>query len=232
MISPVILAAAGLFFLHLIFETLATFVKYNFSSLGRHMVGISVSNILAMISRGLVALFGIAMAIVIESGVSDIDVYVVLFSVSSALAAAASLALSNLKIFEAASSRLGGTGDADSTWSRLKLGNNNEKSLVPIRGLVAVALGTQFVSIVIAYGVCFVLPERRLFVISLVPLISALGALVTILWVEPRLARMIDDDNRKGYAASREFLRARAVSFLFSSGLLILLPWVVPKSWL
>jgi len=224
-------AGATFFLLHLCSETVATFLKYNYASLGRHMLGVSISNIFAMLSRGFVALYGVTTSIIIERELSDVYTYVYVFAVASALGAALSLALANLKIERPTLS----TGEISiiSVFAspRSSLSLNRDVSTVPVRGMAAVFLGTQFLSIVLAYGLCFLAPQHRLLIISLVPLISTVGALVTILWAEPRLARMVDADNATGYAASREFLRARASSFMLCAVLLVALPHVVPRAW-
>jgi hypothetical protein len=222
-----LMVAAVFFLLHLLSETVATFVKYNFSSLGRHMLGVSISNIFAMVSRGFVALFGVIVSIIIERQLSDVYTYVYIFAAASALGALFSFALANLKI-----ERSAGSGDDVTIMSiflqpRASLSPNHHTSPVPIRGMTAVFLGSQFLSIVIAYGFCFLAPQHRLLIISLVPLVSTVGALITILWVEPRLARMVDADNSTGYAASREFLRARASSFMLGAFMLVVLPHMV-----
>lgn len=226
-----LVSAAALFFLHLVSETLAIFVKYNFSSLGRHMTGVSLSNMIATLSRGFVALFGVCIAIVIESGSSGIVPYVSMFAAASLLGSICSLMLSKVKIRPEFIDDSGGVRWIEFRRATSMLSENRDESSVMVRGVTAIALGTQFVSTVIAYGVCFLIPERRLLIISLVPFVSTVGSLVAIVWVEPRLAMMIDGDNAKGYAASREFLRARAASFAFCAMLLLALPWIVPTSW-
>lgn len=224
------LAAAALFFLlHLVSETVASFVKYNFSSLGRHMLGMSLANIFAIASRGFVALYGVVVAVVIEMGSADIQAYGYSFSFVLLLGAGFSVLLASLKIDKSGFEGLVGKElGFFAGFKRLFLANDCRCS-IPIRGVVAVMLGTQFIAVVLAYGLCFYLPQHRLLIISFVPLVSMLGTLVTIVWVEPRLARMIDGDNATGYAAAREFLRARAVSFSFCAILLLVMPLLVAQ---
>lgn len=222
-------AAALFFFLHLLCETIATFIKYNFSSLGRHMLGISLANIFGISSRGFVALYGIIISIVIEKNISSIQVYVYVYFAVLLLGAGFSLVLANIKITD---SFIGGISHNElPLLKQLKMafGTNNSKCAIPVRGITAILLGIQFVSVVIAYGLCFSLPHSRLLIISFVPLVSMLGTLIAILWVEPRLARMIDADNATGYAAAREFLRARAISFFFCAVSLLALPLLTPE---
>ncbi|MGB4674559.1 MAG: hypothetical protein WBH99_11560 [Azovibrio sp.] len=225
------LAAAAVFFLlHLVSETIASFIKYNFSSLGRHMLGISLSNIFAIASRGFVALYGISIAVVIEKSFADIQIYGYVFSFVLILGAGFSLLLANLKLSKAAFEDLIQGKLPLHQRFRTAFSANDTTCLIPVRGVAALMLGTQFIAVVIAYGLCFYLPQNRLLIISFVPLVSMMGTLVTILWVEPRLASMIDADNVTGYSAAREFLRARALSFSFCAALLLMMPWLMSGS--
>lgn len=223
----VVLIAATFFFMHLVFETLASFVKYNFSSHGRHMQGVSLSNIFAIISRGFVALYGALLALVVEGGYSDATGYAIIFSVMLIVGAVFSFFFSKLKI-------LGNVfGDNGVRWrdviSRPRgfFGLNDVDSEVRIRGVSAIMLGAQFIAVVVAYGLCFIYPSNRLFIISLVPIVSMVGTLVQILLVEPRLASMVDRAGHTGCSASGEFLRARAISFLCCGVILLVMPQVL-----
>jgi hypothetical protein len=216
--------SAVLYLLHLILETLSSFAKYNFSSLGRHMQGVSLANILAIASRGAVAAYGVLLALIIEREFSSAGLYALTFAITLAVGAAFSFFLSGIQLNDKA------LDGHEIRWEALIkepshfFERNNASCPVKIRGLSAILLGAQFVAIVIAYGLCFIYPQHRLLIISLVPLISMAGTLIQILLVEPRLARMIDGANRTGYAASREFLRARSISFLTCGCALLLMP--------
>jgi len=211
------IVAVLFFLLHLVFETLASFIKYNFSSLGKHMIGVSFSNILAIVSRGCVAIFGVSIAVVIEGNLSDVVSYNYLFSFVLLLGALFSLFLSKIMIVKK-------SYELNSVKLIFLLRNikkfvavNNSESVIYLNKFVSIMMGTQFIAVVIAYGLCFVLPKHRLIITSLIPLVSMLGTMVTIFFVEPMLARLIDLDNKMGYVASKEFLRARALSFAFSA---------------
>lgn len=192
------------------------------------MLGISLSNIFAITSRGFVALYGISIAIVIERSFADIKIYGYVFSFILLLGSAFSLLLANLKISKSSLENFIKPTQPLTQRLRTALSANDAKCKIPVRGITAIMLGTQFIAVVIAYGLCFSLPQHRLLIISFVPLVSMLGTLITILWVEPRLARMIDADNSTGYAAAREFLRARAISFVFCAALLQMISFVLP----
>jgi hypothetical protein len=223
----VLFAAAAAFLLHLTAETLSTFVKYNFSSLRRQMTGVSYSNIIALASRGFIAVYGVLVSMVIERNLADIYFYAIVFAVVCLLGAGVSFVLSGLKFvgYSRADSVDGRSCATRRFCSGFEV--NDHRSAVRIHGLTAIAIGTQFLSVVVAYGMCFAWPDNRLFIISLVPVFSTIGSLVTFVWVEPRLAKMVDEDNLSGYAASREFLRARALSFVacaaFMFGMALLL---------
>lgn len=227
MMNLYIIIAVLFFLLHLVFETLASFVKYNFSSLGKHMIGVSFSNIIAIVSRGCVAIFGVSIAIVIEKNLSDIVSYNYIFSFALFLGALFSLFLSKIIIVKQ-------SYELNSEKLIFILRNvkkfiavNNSESVICLNKFVSVMMGTQFIAVVIAYGLCFVLPKHRLLITSLIPLVSMLGTMVTIFLVEPMLARLIDLDNKMGYVASKEFLRARALSFTFSAISLPVISFVI-----
>ena len=192
------------------------------------MLGISLSNIFAIASRGFVALYGISIAVVIEKSFADVQIYGYVFSVILLLGSAFSLLLANRKISRSSIDNLTQATQPLPQRLRTLLSANDAKCAVPVRGIVAIMLGTQFIAVVIAYGLCFSLPQYRLLIISFVPLVSMMGTLITILWVEPKLARMIDANNETGYSAAREFLRARSLSFLFCAVLLPTIPFLIP----
>jgi hypothetical protein len=213
MTGVLLFAAAISFFLHLASETVSTFFKYNFSGLGRQMVGVSYANIFALVSRGFIAVYGVLISIVIERNLTDMTRYAIVFAVVCILGSCVSIWLSKIK-FVGFVDDLPPPGWRDvAIRIRAAFRPNDHQSVVRIRGLTSIAIGTQFLSVVIAYGLCFAMPSNRLMIISMVPVFSTVGALLTFVWVEPRLARMIDADNSSGYAASREFLRARGLSF-------------------
>lgn len=220
----IIAIGAGLFFLlHIISETISSFVKYNFASLGRHMQGISIANMFAIASRGFVAIFGLLAAYIVESGVSAGWIYGVALSASLLIGAVISFLFSRVRLVVSNSEKIFGMD-----WGLLLCGNEGEGedfkgAIVKINGALSLLLGIQFVAIVVAYGICFRFPDYRLLIISLVPLISMIGTLATVVLVEPRLAKIVDSSLSAGYAASREFMRARAVSFLFSCFVLLVL---------
>jgi hypothetical protein len=217
MLLWLIIVSATLFFFHLLFETLGSFIKYNLSSHRRQMTGVSWANILAIVSRGFVALFGVFVAAIVEAGSIQIGVYSLVFSFVLILAGSISLFLSRRKISE--------EGLLAIECKKLSLilnpidvlDRNDNRLPRPVNSVVAVLMGTQFVAILIAYGLCFLFPERRLLVISMVPVVSMLGTMITFVVVEPAFAKIIDQDNQKGYAVSREFLKARATSFFASA---------------
>lgn len=222
-----ILISALSFLLHLALETLASFVKYNFSSLGMHMTGVSYSNILATASRGCVAIFGVTVAVLAEKKMSNINVYTIVFSTVMILGATFSLYLSKFKVDRSSILIARGGLIAIARNLRLILVDNNHVLPSRLNNYVAILLGTQFASVIVAYGLCFLLPDQRLFIVSSVPLISMLGTVVTFIFVEPMFAKIIDSNNAMGYAVSKELLRARALSFLLCSALLPSLSLVV-----
>lgn len=219
MLIWLIIVSATLFFLHLLFETLGSFVKYNLSSHGRQMTGVSWANILAIVSRGFVALFGVFVAALVEAGSIQIGVYSLVFSFVLILAGSISIFLSRRKISEKGLLAIESKKLSFFINPIDVLICNDNRLSQPVNGVVAVLMGTQFVAILIAYGLCFLFPERRLLVISMVPVVSMLGTMITFVIVEPAFARLIDQDNQKGYAVSREFLKARATSFFASAAL-------------
>lgn len=220
----VIVAGAAFFFLfHLICETISSFVKYNFAGLGRHMQGVSLANIFAIMSRGCVAIYGLLVAYIIERGISTGWVYSVMLSIALLMGAGVSFWFSRITLAGCDSLPI-----ICSWWKVVSTpsvfcANKQESRDVHINGFLSLLLGVQFVAIVIAYGLCFKFPQHRLLIISLVPVISMIGTMATVVLVEPRLARIIDLSSNAGYAVSQEFMRARSISFAFSCVVLLLL---------
>lgn len=219
-----IVAGAALCFLfHLICETISSFVKYNFAGLGRHMQGVSIANIFAIASRGFVAIYGLLVAYIIERSISTGWVYSVMLSVALLIGAGVSFWFSRITLAGCDSLRtIRSWWEVVSSPGALNARKNLDRG-VHINGFLSLLLGVQFVAIVIAYGLCFRFPEHRLLIISLVPVISMIGTLATVVFVEPRLANIIDSSSNAGYAVSQEFMRARSISFAFSFIVLLLL---------
>lgn len=219
----IVAGAALCFLLHLICETISSFVKYNFAGLGRHMQGVSLANIFAIVSRGFVAVYGLLVAYIIERSIASGWIYGAMLSVTLLIGAGVSFWFSRITLAGCDSLRT-----VRSWWKVVSSrGGLNAKSNgdrhVHINGFVSLLLGVQFVAIVIAYGLCFRFPQHRLLIISLVPVISMIGTLATVVWVEPRLATIIDSSSNAGYVVSQEFMRARSISFAFSFIVLLIL---------
>lgn len=215
-----IAGAAVFFFFHLICENISSFIKYNFSSIGRHMQGVSWANIFAVVSRGFVALYGLLVAYVIERQDIKVEIYSLYLSISLLCGAWVSLFLSRLSVNDFGSSD-GLSAKAIFSYKR----SFDEVVYENIRINVAlrIFIGIQFVAVAVAYGVCIKFPQNRLFIVSLVPVISMIGTIVTVVFVEPRLAKCIDSSSSYGHMVSREFMRARAISFLFSFFVIVVL---------
>lgn len=191
------------------------------------MQGVSFSNIFGIASRGFVSLYGVVAAIIIERSYSDVISYAIILSFTLFLAAYFSYLISKKRLSLDFSGSFKFNLSLFFNKNKELLIDNDFESSVKVRGISSVLLGLQFVAIVIAYVFCFVMPDRRLFIISLVPLISMLGTMFTVIIVEPKFAVMIDAANSTGYAASREFLRARAISFGFSAVFIAILPFAI-----
>lgn len=183
------------------------------------MQGVSFSNILAVASRGFVALYGLIIAYVIEENSVDIYLYGSFLSISLILGAAFSLFVSRLSICNEdykKSARIRDLFYFDERFSCEDL------QRVKINLFLKPFLGIQFVAVTVAYGICFKFPENRLFVISLVPIFSMLGTVITVVLVEPRFAKFIDDSASYGRLVSRVFMEARAFSFFISFFIVLL----------
>ena len=216
----IIIGAAIFFFLHLVCENTSSFAKYNFASIGKHMQGVSLANIFAVFSRGFVALYGLSIAYVIEKQNINIEIYSFYLSAALLGGACFSFFLSKISLNKLNSSI---KSNARNFILYNKVFDENLYKNIKINGLLRFFIGVQFIAIVIAYGICFKFPNNRLFIISLVPVISMLGTIVTVMLVEPRLARFIDSSSDYGCMVSREFMRARALSFLSSFFIIIIL---------
>ena len=219
---PLVIGAALFFLLHLACESASSFVKYNFAGLGRHMYGMSLSNMFAIASRGFVAAYGLLIAYIVERDISSGFIYGMLLSISLLLGAGISYWFSLKTLAGRESFSDLGSWRSFFSWGNSK-STSKEKSSINISLWVSLLLGLQFVAIVIAYGLCFRFPQHRLFIVSLVPVISMAGTLATVVFVEPKFATLIDASTKAGHIASDVFMRARAISFGFSSVLMFLL---------
>ncbi|MQY52757.1 hypothetical protein [Rhodocyclus gracilis] len=224
----ILLALAALLFLsHLLCETLASFVRYNFAGIGRHMQGVAVSNYFGIASRGFVAAYGVLASLIVERHYPLGWQYVLALSLTLICGGLASLLLSRINV------------SINATVPGKKIAFQHGAGMlyfyferffcyrVKIAWVSSVFVGVQFAAIVVAYGLCFYFPNNRLFIISLVPVIGMLGTLVTVVFVEPKLARIVDEDNSLAHAVSQEFMRARAISFFFSAAILVFLAAVL-----
>lgn len=218
----IVIGAAIFFLLHLVSETISSFVKYNFAGLKRHMQGVSIANMFAILSRGFVAIYGLLIAYIIERGISNGWIYGATLSFALLLGSAISFWLSKIKLH-----------DYDSILTKKGLWRilitmhpqNSEAGIneIKINKGLSLLLGIQFVAVVIAYGLCFKFTEHRLLIISLVPVIGMIGTMVTVMFVEPRLASVIDRSSDASHEVSKEFLIARSISFFFSAFALLVL---------
>jgi hypothetical protein len=217
--------SAFFFVLHIVFENLSSFVRFNLAGHGWHMRGINYSNICAIISRGFVALYGVLIAVVVENGYSSFGEYCITFIFVMIVSSFLSFLFSRITLkikLNIEPKRL-----LDFTFSKFSC---NERSVagVSIGWFMSAFVGVQFVTMLIAYGLSFSFFDYRLIIISFVPVASMVGTLVTVVLLEPRLSRIVDNDREKAFSVSSAFLRARSFSFVIASGLFLML-WVLFK---
>lgn len=215
---------------HLACETLASFVKYNYAAIGRHMHGVATSNIIAVASRGFVAVYGVLVSYVVESEIDLSWEYGVLLSLALMIASGLSLALSRFGLVDGGE-RFGLTSHRSLAFIE-QVGSRAESDVelgIHINLLMSMFLGIQFVAVAIAYALCFKAPQHRLLIISMVPVLSMLGTIVTVAMVEPRFAKKIDNSKSLSYQVSRVFMRARAASFAVSALFLFMFVMVSEK---
>lgn len=214
-----IIIAAILFVLHLFFETMSTFVRYSYAALGVHMQGANYSNIFAIVSRGFIALYGLLVAVMIEKLNNNINVYIICMIFAFLISACVSLYFSKIKLITSEIKNI--------KVFQYKIPNEIFYSH-KLSFLMSIFIGIQFTAIVVAYTLCFKFKEFRLLIISLIPVFSMIGTLITVLLVEPKFAKHIDVNRESGHAIASVYLYARAISFSVSAGLLFLL-WIFIK---
>jgi hypothetical protein len=210
--------AAIAYVLHLFFEAMTIFVKYNFAANQQPMKGANVANILAILSRGFIATYGIIISINIESKINEINKFYYLMIMALIISGIISITLSKFKL------NLKGAIDLNlftivnsKNYSRINKSND-----LKIPKIQALFIGLQFVSVVFIFALCYIFYENRLTLISLTPLVSMAGALVTVLIVEARLASIVDKDARTAYEVSSCYLIARSASFFLAAAILSL----------
>lgn len=183
------------------------------------MQGANYSNILAILSRGFIALYGLLVAVMIEKLNNNINVYIICMIFSFLISASISLYFSKIKLitYEIKNIRIFKYKTSNEIFYKHKLSF-----------LMSIFIGIQFTAIVVAYALCFKYKEFRLLIISLIPVFSMIGTLVTVLLVEPKFAKHIDVNRESGHVIASVYLYARAISFSVSAGLLFLL-WIFIK---
>lgn len=213
-----------LFLLHLLCENLASFVRYGFAGIGMHMQGVAISNYFGIASRGFVALYGVVAASLVEGGYGSGEFYVIFLCIALALGSVSALLLSKMRISIEGSDVCGvsflyGWRRIYISWMGFKYNGDKRWG---VKLIYSAFVGLQFAGVVVAYGACFYFPDSRLLIISFVPMVSMMGTLVTVVFVEPRLAKFVDESNDVAHEVSQAFMRARAFSFTLSFLLLIL----------
>jgi hypothetical protein len=59
-----------------------------------------------------------------------------------------------------------------------------------------------------------------------VPILSMFGTIVSVVFIEPKLAKAIDNNFKMGRAVSQEYMRARAASFMISFFVLLIITFM------
>jgi len=208
MLIWIIVAASGfLFFAHLLSELFTIFFRYGYAAKGEFMQGMVIANYFGIASRIFITAFGVVAAYLVESGRDVATPYIAMICAILLAATAASLVLSAREV--------GPTGQGWFNFPAIRL--EKALDLPKIRPYEAFLFGVQFVVLAAAYGISFKFPKYRLTIVSAVPIVTMLGTLITVVVIEPRYAKIIDKNPSSATAITRMFLRARAVSFLFSS---------------
>lgn len=204
------LCFAILFFLvYLFLEALGIFVRYNYSAAGSAMLGANYSSIVSIISRGFFVIYSLLMAAAIEGHWFDARVYVWCFAATLLLGALLTLFFSGRELsIEPGRLRI----------RKLRELGDAGCEINPFLGMF---LGAQFASSAFIFMFCVFFPENRLILISLTPVFSMLGSAVSLVMVEPGLARAVDANALAGYAASANYLRVRAWSYVLMAILML-----------
>lgn len=213
------------FFIHLLLENISTFIRYNLAGLNKHMQGAAIANFFAIASRAFVAAYGLLIAYVIENSTLNGLVYGGIMAVPLFLGAIISYLLSNVSVvnFEKLNKYKEFRGACVRGAINLSKSDGNK---IKINKIMSLFVGVQFISVVLAYSLCFEYVEQRLLIISFVPILSMFGTIVSVVFIEPKLAKAIDNNFKMGGAVSQEYMRARAASFMVSFFVLLIITFM------
>lgn len=217
-----LILASACFFVHLLLENISTFIRYNLAGLNKHMQGAAIANFFAIASRGSVAAYGLFVAYVIENGALDGLIYGVIMAIPLFLGAVTSHLLSRMSVIDF--EKLKNYKEFRYAYEcRVIDLSKSDKNEIKIKKIISLFVGFQFISVVLAYSLCFEYAEQRLLIISFVPILSMIGTIVSVVFIEPKLAKAIDNNFKMASAVSQEYMRARTASFMFSFFLLLMI---------
>jgi len=186
------------------------------------MQGAALGNFFAIASRGFVAAYGLVIAYVIENGTINIIMYGGIMSMALFAGAIVSYVFSTLTIIDY--EKIKSYKEFNNGYRResIELSEANS-SKIKINKFMSLFVGVQFISVVMAYSLCIKYVEYRLIIISFVPIVSMIGTIISVVFIEPNLAKAVDNDVKMASAVSQEYMRARAASFMFSFVVLLVI---------
>jgi hypothetical protein len=220
-----LILASMCFLIHLILENISTFIRYNLAGLNKHMQGAAIANFFAIASRASVAAYGLLIAYVIENSTLNGLVYGGIMAVPLFLGAIISYLLSNVSVIDFEKLKKYKEFRGAYVRGAINLSKSN-RSKIKINKIMSMFVGVQFISVVLAYSLCFEYVEQRLLIISFVPILSMFGTIVSVVFIEPKLAKAIDNNFKMGRAVSQEYMRARAASFMISFFVLLIITFM------
>lgn len=220
-----LILASMCFLIHLVLENISTFIRYNLAGLNKHMQGAAIANFFAIASRASVAAYGLLIAYVIENSTLNGLVYGGIMAVPLFLGAIISYLLSNVSVVDF--EKLKKYKEFRGAYVRGAIDlSKSDGNKIKINKIMSLFVGVQFISVVLAYSLCFEYTEQRLLIISFVPILSMFGTIVSVAFVEPKLAKAIDNNFKMGAAVSQEYMRARAASFMVSFFVLLIIAFM------
>ena len=197
-------------------ENISIFCKYNYAGLSKQMQGAVVGNYFAVTSRVFISLYAVFIAYLIEANSLQANFYAFSLAISILVACLFSFFLSKIRLTHKLTySRFG-------SFHKIIFYKPDELHSIPsVSFIIMIFVGVQFIASSFAYILCLNFPANRLFIISLAPVASMVGTLISITLVEPKYARCIDQKHETSFGISSAYLLGRCLSFLVCTTLFL-----------
>jgi hypothetical protein len=210
-------------FFHLVFELYAVYTKYSLSAIDKAMLGHAASNIIALISRGFLAVYGIIVSFLIESSRITYHNYIIIAILSYTFATLLAFYLQQYNLGD--ENKLVKIKNMRRTlilvFSRYSKNESKFKKMIDYK--IYPFIGLQFLVIVLAYAAAIKYPGNRLTFVAAVPLFTMVGSLISVAYVDSKYAILTQNDTFKIQSILKESIIQRCAAFSFSAIILIVL---------